>query len=176
MDYKDFTIKSILLVGLMYSMYVGYTVLYLHPCQHPQTYTVGVIDESHDITKDELVAILQNIEYVWEEPMGRTLTFEYTEGAADVTVNLPANTQDISDGQRYDKGDFFKGELNIYEFRNKFDLSLVLAHEFGHALDLDHVEDPNAIMHYLLKPNPRSYPELTVDDLRELKSKCRLLQ
>ncbi len=176
MTYYYFITRSILLISFTVSLYIAYTTVYLHPCQRPQTYTVGTIDSSFNISQSELVTILQEIEYVWEQPMGRTLTFEYVEQDADITVNLLPTTADISNGQQYDKGDFYKGELNIYEFENKYDLALVLAHEFGHALDMDHVEDSQAIMHYLLQSNPRSYPELTVDDLRELKNKCRLLQ
>jgi|GEM_PF-5917020 len=176
MTYYQFISRLVLLITFAASLWIGYLYIYLHPCQHGQTYTVGVIDPSFEITKDELIEILQNIEYVWEEPMKRSLTFEYTSSDADITVNLVSIEQDTQPGQEFDKGDFYKGEINIYEYRNKYDLALVLAHEFGHALEMEHVEDPEAIMHYLLQPNPRLYPELVLDDLRELKNKCRLLQ
>ena len=39
----------------------------------------------------------------------------------------------------------------------------------GHALRLDHVDDPQAIMYYL---NDSSREDLTTDDLSALHAKC----
>jgi hypothetical protein len=40
----------------------------------------------------------------------------------------------------------FQTELQIYAFADAADLQLVIAHEFGHALGIGHVEDANAVM------------------------------
>ena len=40
-----------------------------------------------------------------------------------------------------------KQEIDIYEYANQTKLLRVLAHELGHALGLDHVTDPQAIMY-----------------------------
>lgn len=59
--------------------------------------------------------------------------------------------------------------IDIYQYDNQTKLVRVLAHEFGHALGLDHVEDPKAIMHRL---NNGINEKLTSTDLVELKDKC----
>ncbi len=62
-------------------------------------------------------------------------------------------------------------EIDIYQFKDKDNLVRVLAHELGHALSLDHSEDPNSIMYYLnsgdgLIPSP--------DDIKMLKNHCEI--
>jgi hypothetical protein len=59
--------------------------------------------------------------------------------------------------------------INIYEFSNRDKLVRALAHELGHALGLDHVTDPNAIMYKL---NQGTGLALTQADINELKVKC----
>lgn len=60
---------------------------------------------------------------------------------------------DITDiRQKFPSREFHKGvfngrEINIYEFKSLDDLRLTLAHEFGHALDLDHHDNPEGLMH-----------------------------
>jgi hypothetical protein len=61
--------------------------------------------------------------------------------------------------------------ISIYQFDNEQKLFRVLAHEFGHALGLDHVEDPKAIMYYL---NNSENDNLTSADIGALKSHCKL--
>lgn len=51
----------------------------------------------------------------------------------------------------FTQGDYQGDEINIYEFSDESELVVVLAHEFGHALGIDHVEGNESIMYYLLE-------------------------
>lgn len=52
--------------------------------------------------------------------------------------------------REFHKGEFSHGgttQINIYEFASLDELRLTLAHELGHALYLDHNDDPTALMY-----------------------------
>jgi len=62
-------------------------------------------------------------------------------------------------GHPFEAG-LYKGDaINIYEFDNKDELRLILAHELGHSLGLKHSRDPHALM----------YPSIGEQDLVNFK-------
>lgn len=65
------------------------------------------------------------------------------------------------------------GEINVYQFGNKKDLILALTHELGHALGMDHTENPKSIMYYLTGANTETSLTPTTEDLAELKRVCK---
>lgn len=85
------------------------------------------------------------------------------------------NTIGTSLGGEFEEGTYQEGpsgrEIDIYQFDNEGKLARVLTHELGHALGLEHLENPKAIMYRL---NNGVNEKLTVDDITALKKRCGL--
>lgn len=62
--------------------------------------------------------------------------------------------------------------INVFQFANREELELVIAHEVGHALGLDHVENPASVMHHLMGQQVRTELVLTAEDLNALRKAC----
>jgi hypothetical protein len=90
-------------------------------------------------------------------------------------LNAKVNTYNERAGDAFDQGDYQEDtqgkRISVYEFTDAADLRRVLAHEFGHALGIPHVEDPGSIMYSF---NAGSTLELSEDDVVALRAVCRL--
>ena len=77
--------------------------------------------------------------------------------------------------KEFDKGEYVENrEVNIYQFDGIDDLVLILAHEFGHSLGLEHVQNSSSIMYYLMGEQNLEPIQLTKEDQLALKEECRL--
>src|SRR3989344_4306396 len=83
------------------------------------------------------------------------------------------NEVGASRGEEFEEGLYKSGpkgrSIDIYQYDSKNKLIRVLAHEFGHALELEHISNPKAIMYKL---NEGTNEKLTADDLSALKIRC----
>ncbi|MCB9810629.1 MAG: matrixin family metalloprotease [Candidatus Nomurabacteria bacterium] len=71
----------------------------------------------------------------------------------------------------FTQGDFKRERINIYKFSNNEELKKVLAHEFGHALGINHVEGETSVMYYLTKEQS-GLVVLTDEDKEALVETC----
>jgi len=74
-------------------------------------------------------------------------------------------------GEEFTQGDYQGDAINIYTFKDREELALVLAHEFGHSMSLDHVDNDKSIMHYLMGNQPGTL-EPTKEDLAAFATVC----
>lgn len=92
------------------------------------------------------------------------------------TLNLNAkeyNAVGALRGETFEGGVYISDaegqRINIYEFDSRDKLVRILAHELGHALGLEHVADPSAVMYYL---NEDETEAITQSDLTALEALC----
>lgn len=90
-------------------------------------------------------------------------------------TNAKVGTYNKTAGTDFDQGTYTEDRegkrISIYEFTNATELKRVLAHEFGHALGIGHVENPESIMYSY---NIGEAFELSAEDIAALKQRCRL--
>jgi len=65
-------------------------------------------------------------------------------------------------------------KINIYQFDDADRLTLLLAHEFGHALGIDHVGNPKSVMYYLTDRQDSRNLKLSEEDIRAFQLRCNL--
>lgn len=73
--------------------------------------------------------------------------------------------------REFTQGDYQGDQINIYKFSDETELVTVLAHEFGHALGIGHVEGSNSLMYYLLEGSGAS-SALSAFDIAAFEAVC----
>ncbi len=103
-----------------------------------------------------------------------SLTKQENKIVNQYNANLTTYRNKYGGAREFEKGIFNGQAINIYQFQEESDLKLTLAHEFGHYLGFDHVENSRSIMYYLIGDQDLDNPAPTEQDLSQLKSVCHL--
>lgn len=77
------------------------------------------------------------------------------------------------DAKQFDAGNTDGTEINIYSYDGSQELMTLITHEFGHLLGIDHVEDENAVMYFLLNEGNKG-GVLKTADINALNLSCKL--
>ena len=77
----------------------------------------------------------------------------------------------FAEGKEFTQGDHKDQVINIYEFTNEEELVIVLAHEMGHALDIEHVLNSKSLMYHHMKDQVLS-EGLTSEDIAAFSASC----
>lgn len=97
----------------------------------------------------------------------------YNKSVANTNAQVDAFHQ--SAGTDFNEGEFVRdasgAHISIYEFEDRNQLFRALAHEFGHALGLEHNDDPDGIM---FAYNKSTTERLSPADIFALKKLCHL--
>jgi len=80
------------------------------------------------------------------------------------------NTQ-FTEGKEFTQGDYRGDVINIYEYSSLEELDIVLMHEFGHALSLDHVEGEESVMYHFMEAQTLQ-EGLTSEDIEAFEATC----
>ena len=140
----------------------------------------GAPDDVYNrLTQEEYYLELEMGELDWEQSQLDGLENEITGLVAssnslvdDYNQNVNSYNEIYGNGSEFDQGAYFGGYIEIYQFEDLIDLKLILAHEFGHALDLDHVTNPKSIMYYLMEEQNVSNIALSAEDIAALNTQC----
>ncbi len=109
-----------------------------------------------------LNVLVKEINAIGEKGNSLVKTYNQGVGVYNKTFGEP---------REFTQGDYSNSTIKIYTFEDREQLKLVLVHEFGHALSLDHVEGEKSSMYYLIGKQPKN-TTLSVQDLEEFNRVC----
>lgn len=110
----------------------------------------------------QLNTLVSEINRIGEK--GNLLVENYNEGVGEYN-------EKFGESRHFTQGDYQGDSINIYTFKDKNELEVVLGHELGHALSLDHVTGSSSVMFYLIGDQPPNI-SLTENDLAEFNRVC----
>jgi hypothetical protein len=118
-------------------------------------------EELNDMV-EELNGLVDSLNALGQQ--GDSLVTTYNEIVGDYNDRFNSERE-------FTQGDYQGDAIHIYEYADGAELRIVLAHELGHALSIDHVEGPQSIMYYFMGAQSLS-TGLTTEDIEAFEEKC----
>ena len=118
---------------------------------------------SLDTLSDQLNELVGQINNIGDR--GNVLVETYNRGVREYNHTFGESREFTQGTYSSDK------RIDIYAYTDKQELRLVLAHEFGHALSLDHVANEKSIMYFLIGEQPGTFTP-TQEDMDEFIRVC----
>lgn len=103
-----------------------------------------------------------------------TLAQKSNQVAQNYNNNLNTYKDQFGEAREFDKGVYDGSSITIYQFSGTSDLKLVLVHELGHALGIDHLGQPESIMYYMMGEQDLENPKASDEDVSALKQICEI--
>lgn len=129
--------------------------------EQERTELADQVDELNRISV-ELKTLAKEINKLADQ--GNALVSNYNRGVA-------AYNEEFGFVREFTQGDYQGDQIHVYKFSNDGEVVRVLAHEFGHALGLDHIEGTSSLMYYLLEESAEM-PTLSLSDLTVFEQVC----
>lgn len=147
-----------------------------------RSYYQGLLSEYNSLKKDVDItrsnAKNQNDIHILNQKIDRLNQMANSLNQFAQKINYKVdNYNDVGNslGGEFEEGLYYSDEngkgIDVYQFKGRDSLVRLLTHELGHALSLDHSEDPNAVMFRLNNSNSLI---LSDDDIDMLKTHCGL--
>ncbi|XP_029105175.1 collagenase 3-like [Scleropages formosus] len=147
--------------------------------------TYRIVNYTPDLPQSEVDRAIENALQVWARVTPLRFTRLYT-GVADIMISF--GRRDHGDGYPFDGPDgmlahafppsvglggdahFDEDETFTSQSSSGYNLFLVAAHEFGHAMGLSHSTDPGALMYPVYSYTDPERFSLPLDDIRGIQS------
>ncbi len=119
----------------------------------------------HDLEskREEIEEVTQTLTDL--EAESKTLVASYNRNARSYNTLYGVQTP-------FHKGEYDGKAITIFQYHDDDDLLLVLTHEMGHALGVDHIDTPEAIMHALMGAQNLNDLTPTPEDIKALRAAC----
>ncbi len=119
--------------------------------------------ESHALTRAQrsIDRLGEDVNEVVEELNSKTA--EVNAEGADYNEAVRRYNDEYGEAGAFTQGEYVAEKIVIYSYTDAVELRHIVAHELGHALGVDHIEESSAIMYYLLDEQPDTNYVATAD-------------